>query len=107
MTLDGLLMLTEKDEYIYHEMITHIPMATNPNIRNRFWSLEQGTAERFGNSVRYPSIEHIDVAEIDETGGANCRRNICRLLPADLDDPRVDVHISGWAAVCPESRKRI
>ena len=34
MTLDGLLMLTEKDEYIYHEMITHIPMATNPNIRN-------------------------------------------------------------------------
>ena len=25
MTLDGLLMLTEKDEYIYHEMITHIP----------------------------------------------------------------------------------
>ena len=36
MTLDGLLMVTEKDEYIYHEMITHIPMATNPNIK-RFW----------------------------------------------------------------------
>ena len=34
MTLDGLLMLTEKDEYIYHEMITHIPMATNPNIHD-------------------------------------------------------------------------
>ena len=33
MTLDGLLMVTEKDEYIYHEMITHIPMATNPNIK--------------------------------------------------------------------------
>ena len=33
LTLDGYLMVTEKDEYIYHEMITHIPMATNPNIR--------------------------------------------------------------------------
>ena len=33
MTLDGLLMETEKDEYIYHEMITHIPMATNPDIK--------------------------------------------------------------------------
>ena len=33
MTLDGLLMVTEKDEYIYHEMITHIPMATNPSIK--------------------------------------------------------------------------
>ena len=33
LVLDGYLMLTEKDEYIYHEMITHIPMATNPNIK--------------------------------------------------------------------------
>lgn len=34
LTLDGYLMVTEKDEYIYHEMITHIPMATNPEIKN-------------------------------------------------------------------------
>ena len=27
-------MVTEKDEYIYHEMITHIPMAVNPDITN-------------------------------------------------------------------------
>lgn len=27
-------MVTEKDEYIYHEMITHIPMAVNPDIKN-------------------------------------------------------------------------
>ena len=26
-------MLTEKDEFIYHEMITHVLMAVNPNIR--------------------------------------------------------------------------
>ena len=31
--LDGCMMLTEKDEFIYHEMITHVPMAVNPNIR--------------------------------------------------------------------------
>ena len=36
MTLDGLLMVTEKDEYIYHEMITHIPMATNPSSSMRW-----------------------------------------------------------------------
>lgn len=27
LTLDGYMMLTEKDEFIYHEMITHVPMA--------------------------------------------------------------------------------
>ena len=27
LAVDGDLMLTEKDEFIYHEMITHVPMA--------------------------------------------------------------------------------
>ena len=31
-TLDGLMMVTEKDEFIYHDMIVHVPMAT------RLWS---------------------------------------------------------------------
>ena len=34
LTLDGLMMLTEKDEFIYHEMITHVAMASNPEIKN-------------------------------------------------------------------------
>jgi len=34
LTLDGIMMLTEKDEFIYHEMITHVAMASNPDIKN-------------------------------------------------------------------------
>ena len=34
LTLDGYMMLTEKDEFIYHEMITHVPMAVHPNVRD-------------------------------------------------------------------------
>ena len=30
MVLDGYVMLTEKDEFIYHEMIVHVPMAVHP-----------------------------------------------------------------------------
>ena len=33
LTLDGYMMLTEKDEFIYHEMITHVPMAVHPTVR--------------------------------------------------------------------------
>ena len=32
-TLDGYMMVTEKDEFIYHEMIVHVAMATNLNIK--------------------------------------------------------------------------
>ena len=30
LALDGYIMLTEMDEFIYHEMITHVPMAVHP-----------------------------------------------------------------------------
>ena len=33
LALDGYMMLTEKDEFIYHEMITHVPMAVHPHVR--------------------------------------------------------------------------
>lgn len=33
-TLDGMIMITERDEFIYHEMITHVPLCTNLNIKN-------------------------------------------------------------------------
>ena len=32
LTLDGFMMLTEKDEFIYHEMIVHVPMAVHPKV---------------------------------------------------------------------------
>jgi len=34
LTLDGYMMLTEKDEFIYHEMITHVPMCVHPEAEN-------------------------------------------------------------------------
>ena len=33
-SLDGYIMITEKDEFIYHDMIVHVPLAVNPNIKN-------------------------------------------------------------------------
>lgn len=44
LVLDGFIMLTEKDEFIYHEMVTAVPMAVNPEIK-RCLLLVQGTAE--------------------------------------------------------------
>ena len=47
LVVDGDLMLTEKDEFIYHEMITHVPMAVHPDVK-RSLSLAEGTAASFG-----------------------------------------------------------
>lgn len=89
-TLDGLMMLTEKDEFIYHEMIVHVPMATNPNIK-RVLVIGAGDGGTVRELTRYSTIEHIDMVEIDEEVV-----NVCReLLPqtaCKLDDPRVSLH---------------
>ena len=34
LTLDGNVMLTERDEFIYDEMIVHVPMAVHPHVKN-------------------------------------------------------------------------
>lgn len=48
LTLDGYMMLTEKDEFIYHEMITHIPMAVHPKAE-RYWLSARETEVSSGN----------------------------------------------------------
>ena len=48
LTLDGYMMLTEKDEFIYHEMITHVPWRCIPMWR-RCWSSARGTAASSGS----------------------------------------------------------
>ena len=63
LTLDGIMMLTEKDEFIYHEMITHVPMAADPDIKNVL-VIGAGDGGTILELTRYESKEHIDMVEI-------------------------------------------
>ena len=65
LTLDGYMMLTEKDEFIYHEMITHVPMAVHPNVK-KVLVIGAGDGGVVRELTRYQEIEQIDLVEIDE-----------------------------------------
>jgi spermidine synthase len=64
LTLDGLMMVTEKDEFIYHDMIVHVPMASNPNIK-KVCVIGAGDGGTVRELLRYPHLESIDMVEID------------------------------------------
>lgn len=64
-TLDGLMMVNEKDEFIYHEMITHVAMATNPDIQT-ILIIGGGDGGTSRELSKYPKIKRIDMVEIDE-----------------------------------------
>ncbi|TCS75620.1 polyamine aminopropyltransferase [Pectinatus cerevisiiphilus] len=90
LTLDGYLMLTEKDEFIYHEMITHVPMAVMPHARKVLiiGGGDGGTAREI---LRYKTVESIDLVDIDKMVADACRKYIPQTA-ASLDDPRVKCH---------------
>lgn len=90
LTLDGLLMLTEKDEFIYHDMIVHVPMAVNPEIRNVLviGAGDGGTAREL---ARYASVQNIDLVEIDKMVVDVCREYLPKTA-GKLTDPRVHLH---------------
>jgi len=65
LVLDGGLMITEKDEFIYHEMITHVPMAVNPGVKNVL-VIGGGDGGTVRELVKYRTIESIDLVEVDK-----------------------------------------
>lgn len=90
LTLDGYVMVTEKDEFIYHDMITHVPMATNPNIK-KVLVIGAGDGGTVRELTKYETIEHIDMVEIDEMVVDVCKKFIPQTA-SKLDDPRVHLY---------------
>lgn len=89
LTLDGLMMLTEKDEFIYHDMIVHVPMAVNPNIK-RVLVIGGGDGGTVRELTRYETIESIHMVEIDKQVVDVCREYLPQTA-GKLDDPRVEL----------------
>lgn len=89
-TLDGVMMLTEKDEFIYHEMMTHVPMAANPKIKN-ILVIGGGDGGVLRELSKYNQIEHIDLVEIDEQVVEICRKYFPGIA-CGFDNPKVQIH---------------
>ncbi|MFR2970717.1 MAG: polyamine aminopropyltransferase [Christensenellaceae bacterium] len=90
LTLDGNVMLTERDEFIYDEMITHVPMSVHPNIRN-ILVIGAGDGGVVKELTRYSNVEKIDLVEMDPQVVEVCRT----YLPENaskLDDERVCIY---------------
>lgn len=89
LALDGYIMVTEKDEFIYHEMITHPAMAVNPAIK-KVLVIGAGDGGTVRELTRYSGIEQIDMVEIDQEVVAVCREFLLK-TSSKLGDKRVRI----------------
>ena len=86
---DGDLMLTEKDEFIYHEMIAHVPMAVHPNVE-KVLVIGGGDGGVVRELAKYDTILKIDVVEADPLLIEVCRRYFPQMA-CSLNDKRVEI----------------
>jgi len=89
-TLDDYLMITEKDEFIYHDMIVHVPMAVHPKAQ-RILVIGAGDGGTVRELCRYKTIQHIDMVEIDEEVVTVCKKYFPNST-SGLSDPRVHLY---------------
>ena len=86
---DGTIVFSQKDEFIYDEMIVHVPMAVHPHVK-KVLVIGGGDGGVARELSRYPEIEEIDVVETDHVF-----IDVCRDFFPDnaigLDDARVTI----------------
>ena len=90
LALDGEILFSEKDEFIYDEMVTHVPMAVHPQVK-QVLIIGGGDGGVAKELTQYASIEKIDVVEPDEMLVEVCREHFPELA-CGLLDPRVNVY---------------
>ena len=88
MTIDGMVMLSEKDEFVYHEMMSHMPLLTHPNPETVLiiGGGDGGTAREV---LKHPGVKHVDMVEIDEAVVRASKLHMPGV--GDFDNPKLHV----------------
>ncbi len=103
LTLDGNVMLTERDEFIYDEMIVHVPMAVHKQAKD-ILVIGAGDGGVVRELTRYDRVERIDLVEMDPQVVEACRAylpsNACR-----MDDRRVHIYFENALKLSAAARR--
>lgn len=90
--LDGALQISEKDEFIYHEMIAHVPMLSHPQ-PNRVLIVGGGDGGTLREVARHPELQSVDMVEIDERVIEVSKRFFPQVASAFTDE-RLNLYIA-------------
>lgn len=89
--LDGIVQTTIKDEFVYHEMISHIPLYTHPNPK-KVLVVGGGDGGAIREILKHPTVEKAVLCEIDGAVIDECKKYLKEISCA-LDDPRCEVFV--------------
>jgi len=104
MALDGVVQTTEADEFIYHEMLTHVPILAH-GLARRVLIVGGGDGGILREVCKHRSVEQITMVEIDETVVQLCKALLPNHSSGAFEDPRLSLVIEDgmrFVADCEE-----
>ena len=102
LALDGVVQLTERDEFFYHEMLVHVPMAVHPSPR-RALIVGGGDGGSLREVLKHREVESVTLAEIDPQVIEVAKR-FFPAMTQGFDDPRAQVAAVDGAALLRQHR---
>lgn len=103
--LDGIVQTTEKDEFIYHEMMVHVPMLSHPN-PEKILIIGGGDGGILREVLRYKSVASATMVEIDPGVIDLCKKYMPMINNGAFEDSRTNLIISDGAGFVKETEEK-
>ena len=104
LVLDEVIQLTEKDEFIYHEMMTHVPLVTHRKVESVL-VIGGGDGGILREVLKHDSVKRIVLVEIDPEVIHFSKLYLPFVSKGSLDDPRVEIVIQDGMEFVKESNE--
>ncbi len=92
LALDGVIQVTEGDEFIYHEMLTHVPLLAHGSVKSVL-VIGGGDGGILRELLRHRTVERAVLVEIDASVIAFSKKHLPEISKGSFDDPRVEIVI--------------
>ncbi len=92
LVLDGMVMTTVKDEFVYHEMVAHPILFTHPN-PEQVLVVGGGDGGVIREIMKHPKVKKAVLVDIDGKVIEYSKKYLPEIA-GELDNPRVEVHVN-------------
>lgn len=103
--IDDILQTTEADEFVYHEMMSHVPILAHGNVK-KVLVIGGGDGGMIEEVLKHKSIERVVMVEIDRTVVDLALQWFPSIHKGAFDDPRMELVITDGFVYCGETEER-
>ncbi|AHC73844.1 spermidine synthase [Candidatus Endolissoclinum faulkneri L5] len=105
LALDNVIQTTEGDEFIYHEMMTHVPLNAHGNAK-RVLIIGGGDGGMIREVLKHPEVEQVTMVEIDRVVVDMSKVYLPSISSGAFTDSRLELIITNGASYITETRRR-